>query len=102
MGVNPPRLRTGTHAAALGLLLTVLAGCSSVVDNVPPALGGLPEGTPERSATPTPYPSVHDMPPARKDAAMTEAEAKRLRDDLKLTRNKVAPPPEAAGAARNP
>jgi hypothetical protein len=103
MSAKPQTLRKVASAVAVVLLAAALAGCSSVVDNVPSALGGLPEGTPARPTTQAPYPKVHDMPPARKDAAMSEAEAKRLREDLKLTRNKIAPPPDpAGGAAPNP
>jgi hypothetical protein len=107
-----PSKRVAQVAAAL-LLAAVLSGCSSVVDNIPHAMGGLPEGTPQRSATPTAFPSVHEMPPARQDTALSEAESKRLREDLKNTRNKIAPTeatgttPAAgtadnAGTARNP
>jgi PBP1b-binding outer membrane lipoprotein LpoB len=104
-----PSKRVAQVAAAL-LLAAALSGCSSVVDNIPSSMGGLPEGTPQRPATPTAFPSVHDMPPARQDSALSEAESKRLREDLKNTRIKVAPPeatdttPAAAtaGSARNP
>jgi hypothetical protein len=102
-------LRTRGPAAAALLLAGMLAGCSSVVDNVPQALGGLPPGTPQRAATPPAYPSVHDMPAAREDAVLSEAEAQRLRQELKNTRTRISaptPPPEAtgsnAGSARNP
>ena len=79
-----------TVAAAL-LLAATLAGCSSVVDNIPSSMGGLPEGVPARPATPPAYPAVHDMPPPRRDGALSDAESKRLREDLKNTRNRVAP-----------
>jgi hypothetical protein len=50
------------------------------------------------------------MPPVRQDTALSEAESKRLREDLKDTRNKIVPTeatgttpaPGAAGTARNP
>jgi hypothetical protein len=102
--------RVGRLAAAL-LLAATLAGCSSVVDTIPTSLGGLPEGVPQRPAAPTAYPAVHDMPPARQDAALSEAESKRLREDLKNVRNRVAPAEATgstagnagnAGGARNP
>ena len=103
-----PWKRVGPVAAAL-LLAATLAGCSSVVDNIPTSVGGLPEGVPQRPATPTAYPAVHDLPPPRQDSALSDAESKRLREDLKSTRNRVVapvPPPEAtgsnAGGARNP
>ena len=62
---------------------------------------------PARPATPPAYPAVHDMPPVAPTSAMSEAESKRLREDLKGTRARVAPPPEATGSrklarARNP
>src|SRR5262245_36668465 len=104
-------MRIGPVAAML-LLAGVLAGCSSVIDITPQSLGGLPEGTPPRPATQAAYPAVHDIPPARQDTALSDAESQRLREDLKNTRSRLAPPipaPEAtgttapaAGSARNP
>ncbi|MBX9775123.1 MAG: hypothetical protein K2Y71_12000 [Xanthobacteraceae bacterium] len=99
--------RFGAVAAAL-LLAATLAGCSStsVIDNVPHSMGGLPEGVPARPAAPPAYPAVHDLPPPRTDSALSDVESKRLREDLKNTRNRVAPASSqttgAAGGARNP
>ena len=103
--------RVGLVAAAC-LLTATLAGCSSVVDNVPQSMGGLPEGAPARPAAQAAYPAVHDMPPPRQEGALNEAQSKRLREDLKNTRNRVSAPipsPDAtgstapaAGGARNP
>jgi hypothetical protein len=90
-------------AAAL-LLAATLAGCSSVVDTIPTSVGGLPEGVPARSAAPPAYPAVHDLPTSRRDAALNEAESKRLREELKNTRARIAPSEATgtAGGARNP
>ena len=89
-------------AAAL-LLAGTLAGCSSVIDNIPTALGGLPKDVPARHATQLPYPAVHDLPPPREDRAMSASESGRLRQELKGTREKTAAPvPPPAGAAPNP
>ncbi len=63
--------RVGPVAAAL-LLAATLCGCSSVVDNIPTSVGGLPEGVPQRPATPPAYPAVHDMPPPRQDSALSD------------------------------
>jgi hypothetical protein len=95
--------RIGPVAAAL-LLAATLAGCSSVIDTMPSSVGGLPEGVPARPAVPAAYPAVHDLPPSRQDGALNEAESKRLRDELKNTRARVAPAEAtgAAGGARNP
>jgi hypothetical protein len=100
----PPR-RVGQLAALL-LLVGTLGGCSSLLENVPSAIGGLPEGVPARAAGPDAYPAVHDMPPSRQDGALTEAERKRLRDELIATRKRVMAPDtgsgRAAGGAPNP
>ncbi|MPZ41679.1 MAG: hypothetical protein GEU95_27290 [Rhizobiales bacterium] len=94
--------------AAVLLVAAALVGCSSVVDNIPTSMGGLPEGVPQRPATPAPFPLVHDMPPPRQDSALTEADSKRLREELKNTRKRVAPMEATgstapkAGSGRNP
>src|SRR3979490_366042 len=53
----------------LGLMLAFagagpLASCSTMGGDIPTAMGGLPEGTPERPATAPAYPAVPGMPPA--------------------------------------
>ena len=95
--------RVGSLAAAL-LLAATLAGCSSVVDTIPSSVGGLPEGVPARPVAAPAYPAVHDLPAARRDGALNEAESKRLREELKNTRARVAPAEAtgSAGGARNP
>jgi hypothetical protein len=64
----------------------VLASCSSVLSEMPSQVGGLPEGTPERSATPPAYPAVHDMPPPRATAVLTEDEKKKVEAELAAMR----------------
>ena len=85
----------------------VLSGCSSVVDHIPTALGGLPEGVPERPAKAQAYPPVHEMPPSRGDVALSDGERKRLLQDLAKTRarNEEAAKEttgSTAGTTRNP
>src|SRR5262249_53509983 len=80
-------------AAALAAGAVVLAGCSAgsmVADHLPNAVGGLPEGTPQRPTTSTPYPAVHDMPPPRATTVLTDAETKKLESDLVAARNRSA------------
>jgi hypothetical protein len=101
------RSKSAGQVAAALLLAVTLAGCSSVVDNIPSSLGGLPEGAPARPTTPTAYPSVHDMPPPRQERALDDADSKRLREELKQTRKRLAPKETTGGAtetggARNP
>ena len=70
-----------------------LAGCSAgsmMADHTPSALGGLPEGAPQRSNKPSAYPAVHDMPPPRGSTVLTDAEQKKLEDDLIAARNRTA------------
>jgi hypothetical protein len=71
----------------------ILAGCSSVIDHIPPTVGGLPEGVPERPAGPTSFPAVHDIPPRRTETTLSEEEKKRLREDLASTRERAKAAP---------
>ena len=68
---------------------------------------------PERPANPPAYPAVHDMPPARTDVPLNEADKKKLKEELDATRKRAAqragrPDPttvngaESAGPNRNP
>ena len=101
-----------TVAALLALVSAlVLTGCATqtVVDNLPASMGGLPESVPKRSAEPAVYPAVHDMPPARSASPLTEAEKKRLREELAAERERAAKQGgvsasgvSGSGAARNP
>jgi hypothetical protein len=125
MSVTPRSLQCNEGArrrlAATLLALTLAGlsgGCASTVAGLPPALGGLPEGTPERPEVQPAYPAVHDMPPQRTTAILTDAQLKQERDELVAAREKQlnpppppprkpppkrpARPPEDAGTARNP
>jgi hypothetical protein len=63
-----------------------LGGCSSTLSQMPTQLGGLPAGTPERSATPSAYPAVHDMPPPRPNTVLSDDERKKAEADLAALR----------------
>jgi len=92
-------------AAALFAGASLLGGCSagsSVADHVPTALGGLPEGTPQRPKTTSAYPPVHDMPPPRPTTVLTDAEQTKLESDLAAARNRAAEAAKAAAAADKP
>jgi hypothetical protein len=67
-----------------------LASCSSVLSDIPSQMGGLPEGTPERQAAPPAYPAVHDMPPPRPTAVLTEEEKKKVEAELAAMRAEQA------------
>jgi len=96
------RTRRALAAAVLVGAAVILMGCSTsnMGDNMPAAAGGLPESTPQRPATPAAYPAVHDMPPPRATTVLTDAEQKKLEDDLIAARNRAEG--KAAGSARNP
>jgi hypothetical protein len=93
------RARTQQASAGRGLVVAlllagaaILAGCSSggvIGDYAPTAVGGLPEGTPQRPTKSTAYPAVHDMPPPREQTPLSDAEQKRLEDDLVAARKRT-------------
>jgi hypothetical protein len=102
---DPGRLVAATLLFAGSM---ILAGCSasSVADHIPTALGGLPEGVPQRPAKPPAYPAVHDMPPSRDSAVLSDAEQTKLEADLAKARDRLGAQSgstaKPAGSARNP
>lgn len=92
---EPSRRRERRWAPAFALTVALaaanaVAGCSSVLSQLPQAAGGLPDGVPERPEAPPAFPAVHDMPPKRSDAVLSEAERKKLEADLAAARDKAA------------
>jgi hypothetical protein len=110
VGIRRPR----RVLAAVFLLAgaAVLTGCSSTVDHIPTAMGGLPDSVPARPAASPDYPAVHDMPPERTLSRLTPEERKLLQDELIASRNRAtelgtnpAYPPtstQSAGTAGKP
>jgi hypothetical protein len=100
-----PRSRRARSRRSLATALVMavamgLAGCSTggvVGDYMPNALGGLPEGTPQRPGSPNAYPAVHAMPPPRATTVLTDPERNKLEADLAAARARAAvantPPP---------
>jgi hypothetical protein len=87
----------GSCKPLLALALAVgLAGCSSTLGDLPPQLGGLPAGTPERPAAASVYPAVHDMPPPRQDTVLTTDERKKAEAELADLRARQAKQATAA------
>ncbi len=85
--------RKARRVVAATLLLAhglILAGCGTVGDQLPTAIGGLPEGAPKRPETPAPYPAVHAVPPPRATSVLTEEEQQKLEDDLAAARKRAA------------
>jgi hypothetical protein len=77
-----------------------LASCSTMGGEIPAAAGGLPADVPERPQTAPAYPAVHDMPPARNTAVLTEEEKKRVEAELAIMREQQAK--RAQSSAANP
>jgi hypothetical protein len=78
-------------AAALVCAGSVLVNaCSTVLSEVPTQMGGLPGGAPPRPETPPAYPAVHDMPPPRSAAVLTEEERKKVEAELAAMRAEQA------------
>ena len=67
-----------------------LGGCSSTLSSMPTQLGGMPANTPPPSAAPAAYPAVHDMPPPRQNAVLTDAEQKQAEAELAALRARQA------------
>lgn len=80
---------TGARLAILGVALA-LAGCSStpVMERLPTELGGLPSGAPAASTTPYSYPAVHDTPPPRASAPLTDEQQLQMEKQLQEARKK--------------
>ena len=69
---------------------TMLTGCGSIIaEHLPTAAGGLPEGGPERPTKQSNFPAVHDLPTPRASTVLTDAEQKKLEDDLIAARTRT-------------
>jgi hypothetical protein len=71
-----------------GFLL--LGACSTVLSEIPQQMGGLPAGAPQRPDVAPAYPAVHDMPPPRSAAVLTEDERKKVEAELAAMRAEQA------------
>jgi len=74
-----------------------LVACSTVLSEVPTQVGGLPAGTPQRPAVTPEYPAVHEMPPPRTAAVLTEEEKKKVEAELAAMRAEQARRAKATG-----
>jgi hypothetical protein len=86
---RPPVVGGWKPAAKMVLALAFavgLAGCASTFGDLPTQVGGLPAGTPERPTAPAAYPAVHDFPPPRQNAVLTDEERKRTEAELAALR----------------
>src|SRR5262245_24260203 len=88
-----PKVSTGLSGlltAAVLAAAAAISGCASyIADSVPPVVGGLPEHTPARPATQPEFPAVGDRPQARTEGLLSEAERKKLREDLTASRDRA-------------
>jgi hypothetical protein len=89
-GIMPCRARA--RPALVGFAVAfALAGCASISEKAASTLAempgiGLPADAPARPATPAAYPAVHDMPPPRSAAVLSESEVRKLEDELVAAR----------------
>jgi hypothetical protein len=81
---------------ALMVALSAAAGlsaCASISEKMASAMSempavGLPAAAPERPVDPPPFPAVHDMPPQRSNAVLTEIERQKMESDLVAARDR--------------
>jgi len=89
----------------LGLMLALagagFASCSSVGNELPTAMGGLPQGAPQPPQEPPAYPAVHDMPPPRNSKVLTDEEKKKVEAELAVMRAEQARRAQASAANPN-
>src|SRR5215467_6061120 len=78
----------GTALLCVGAVL--LAACSTVLSEMPAQVGGLPAGAPPRPDAAPAYPAVHDMPPPRSAAVLSEEERKKVESELAAMRAEQA------------
>jgi hypothetical protein len=73
---------------AFAVLVTPLTACAQqqLGDQLPPGMGGLPPGAPARTSAPLPYPAVHDIPPPRVTAPLTDEQQLKLERELEAVR----------------
>jgi len=88
MGQSVPRCCSATMAVVFSAMM--LTGCGSIIaDHLPTAAGGLPEDGPDRPTKQSSFPAVHDLPPPRASTVLTDAEQKKLEDDLIVARTRT-------------
>ena len=75
--------------AILGVALA-LASCSPapLIERLPTELGGMPSAAPAPSQRPYRYPAVHDTPPPRATAPLTDEQQLELEKGLQSAREK--------------
>ncbi len=86
----PGFFHRGVRVGGALLLVALLIACSSTIEKLPAAVGGLPADAPERPATPAAFPAVHDMPPPRSNTVLTEDEQKKAAAELAAARDRQA------------
>lgn len=64
----------------------LVTSCSTVLSELPTQLGGMPAGAPPRPDAAPAYPAVHDMPPPRSAAVLTDEERKKVEAELAAIR----------------
>jgi hypothetical protein len=85
----------GVMLACAGSIM--LGSCSTVFSEIPAQMGGLPAGAPARPAVAPAYPAVHDMPPPRSAAVLSEEERKKVEAELAAMRAEQAKKAAAKG-----
>jgi hypothetical protein len=108
LGRSARQFNLGAPGLVLALAGTlILSSCANMTNmgnnlgnELPTAIGGMPQAAPARPEAPPAFPAVHDMPPARNTKVMTEEEKKRAEAELAVMRDQQAR--RAQSSAANP
>lgn len=105
-------LAWGVGAVILSVAASGCTGTSSVLANMPEAIGGLPQEAPVRPAASdqTTFPAVHDMPPPRPNSTLTPEQVKAIEAEMTFARERqkkragapIADDPPAPAADKSP
>ena len=77
-------------AGLLGVSMTAASAgpVGSVMESLPPSMGGLPSDAPTEPKAPYQYPAVHDMPPPRPDKTLSDEQQIDLENQLLNARDR--------------
>jgi hypothetical protein len=90
----------GVAAVLMVLLLAACSVATETMSSLPKKMGGMSEDVPARPTTQLDYPAVHDMPPPRTRAVLTDDELKQAEAEMAAARDGKAKTAETPARAK--